>query len=107
MNKVAFMAGPYISNPEENIKQSLYWANIAMNRGYTPIIPHFYMHYLNKEYPRTEAIWREASLDILRKCDILARIPGQSEGADNECKLALELGIPIIYLKEDEDAKLV
>ena len=40
------------------------------------------------------------------------RIPGESEGADNEVRLAEKLGIPVIILpdimaKEDEDAKLV
>jgi len=35
------------------------------------------------------------------------RIPGESEGANREVQLAIELGIPVIIGKEDEDAKLV
>lgn len=90
MKKIVFIAGPYISNPEENVRKAIYWANVVMNEGYIPIIPHLY-HFMNKEYPRTEEIWRETSLDILKRCDILFRILGESEGADKEVQLATEL----------------
>ncbi len=92
--KNSFYCWPLYLKFRGKCKKSIYWANVVMNEGYIPIIPHLY-HFMNKEYPRTEEIWRETSLDIFKRCDILFRILGESEGADKEVQLATELGIPV------------
>lgn len=46
--------------------------------------------------------WYRRDLDVLEHCHILVRFPGKSTGADDECSIAHELGIPIVYLDDDE-----
>jgi hypothetical protein len=38
---------------------------------------------------------------LLEKCDAVLRLPGDSKGADNDVRLATELGIPVYYRLED------
>jgi hypothetical protein len=46
-----------------------------------------------------DTVWLEGDLVILRRCDVVAMMPGwkQSEGARAEETLARELGKTIIY----------
>jgi hypothetical protein len=38
---------------------------------------------------------------LLRLCDAVLRLPGASNGADNDVRLATERGIPVYYRLED------
>lgn len=38
---------------------------------------------------------------LLRICDAVLRLPGESKGADNDVRLATERGIPVYYRLED------
>jgi hypothetical protein len=38
---------------------------------------------------------------LIQRCDAILRLPGDSKGADNDVKLAHELGIPVYYRLED------
>ena len=48
-----------------------------------------------------DAIWDEIQYPVahrlLQKCDAVLRIQGESKGADNDVKIAKELGLKIYY----------
>lgn len=52
-----------------------------------------------------DAIYQEISYPVahrlITKCDAILRLKGESAGADNDVKVAKELGIPVYYRIED------
>lgn len=48
-----------------------------------------------------DAIWDEIQYPVahrlLEKCDAVLRLPGASNGADNDVRIALERGLPVYY----------
>lgn len=64
-------------------------------------------HYQHVFFPRHYEQWLEYDFQIIRNCDAILRCPAvftsshldyyqyESPGADRECKLASELGIPV------------
>ena len=53
-----------------------------------------------------DEIYQEISYPVahrlITKCDAILRIPGASKGADNDVKLAQELGLTVYYRLEDK-----
>lgn len=45
--------------------------------------------------------WLAMSLELVRRCDIVLRLPGESKGADLEVELARSLGKPVYYSVEE------
>lgn len=41
--------------------------------------------------------WYEYDLAVLKRCDALLRLPGESSGADNEVSFAEEHGVPVFH----------
>lgn len=60
----------------------------------TPICPHWSMiqHLLD---PLTHKEWLDYDKVIIARCDALLRMPGESEGADEEVECAISLGLPV------------
>jgi len=52
-----------------------------------------------------DALWEEIVYPVahrlLARCDAVLRLPGESKGADNDVRLALERGLPVYYRIED------
>lgn len=48
-----------------------------------------------------DKIFYPAAERLLRICDAVLRLPGESKGADNDVRLAKERGIPVYYRLED------
>jgi hypothetical protein len=42
-----------------------------------------------------------AAVRLLERCDAVLRIPGQSQGADEDVRLAKERGLPVYYSLDD------
>ena len=102
--KVVFIAGPLsgISNGQE-FEQGIQeqYVRVAveagiqlLQAGYAPFIPHlsWYIDPYTKYHE-----WYEADLEFVRRCDLVLRLPGLSNGADREVALADELGIPVYH----------
>jgi hypothetical protein len=51
-------------------------------------------------FPRQRREWLELDIAWLEKCDIVLRIPGKSEGADEEVRQANLLGITVVHTIE-------
>jgi hypothetical protein len=101
MNKsLIYIAAPYTSNPEANVKKALEAADKLWELGYVPFVPHL-THLWHTQSPKPYEQWIEMGSAVLERCDGLLRLPGESPGADREMEIAQKLDMPIYYgLKE-------
>lgn len=51
--------------------------------------------------PLYERIFYPAAARLLQLCDAVLRLPGASQGADNDVNIAKERGLPVYYRLED------
>jgi len=93
---MVYIAAPYSSNPDKNVKKALEAADILYERGYIPFIPHLYHHWHGIS-PKPYEDWMEMGAAFLERCDAVLRLPGESPGADKEVKMAQELGMPVYF----------
>ena len=100
MSHKIYVAGPYEANSplerESNVRHAIEVGEIIIKEGNIPFIPHLY-HYWNIMHPHPKEYWMELDRQWLLSCDILYRLPGPSEGADEEVKIAVANGIPVSY----------
>lgn len=91
-----YCAGPYRQpDPVVNTACALDIAtNIRDDLGVVVIIPHLSMleHF---QRPRPDQYWLDTTMDLLRGCDAMYRMPGHSTGSDAEEAEAISLGIPV------------
>lgn len=96
-----YIAGPYSTGDTIlNIRDALEEADILMDYGFVPFVPHLtgFWHML---YPREYEKWMQYDEQWLRSCDAVLRLSGESAGADREVSLALFLGIPCFTERVD------
>jgi len=97
MKKLIYIAAPYTHpDPVENTHRVIKVAEDIIRAGHIPYIPHLNLlwHIVVSHPPE---FWYTYDLEILKRCDILLRLDGLSEGADREVKFAENHKIPIIY----------
>jgi hypothetical protein len=109
------IAGPYRSgtndNPElmqQNLERLEASALELFRAGHIPLIGEWLALPLLKiagsKKPGDE-IYKEISYPVahrlITKCDAILRIKGESTGADNDVKIARELGLPVYYHIEE------
>jgi hypothetical protein len=58
-----------------------------MDNGLIPFAPHLY-HYLQEKFPRTWQFWMDQTLEWIRSCEVVLRLPGETAGGERETKLA-------------------
>lgn len=98
--KLIYIAAPYTSNPEENVKKALEAADIVFECGYIPYVPHL-SHHWHSLSPKSYEQWMEMGQAVVERCDGVLRLPGRSPGADREVHYAILLGKPVYYGLED------
>jgi hypothetical protein len=92
-----YIASPYtIGDQARNVYESLKVANELINDGLCPFCP-LLTHFQHMMFPQTYDKWLELDMEWLKQCDILLRLPGESNGADKEEIKAKELNIPVVY----------
>jgi len=97
MTPKIFISSPYtIGDVGDNVKKQMDCADGLMSLGYVPFVPLLY-HFQHIVHPRQYADWLNIDMEWLRMCDAILRLPGESAGADEEVKLAKELGKPVFY----------
>jgi hypothetical protein len=115
MNKAKPMtilvAGPYRSGTnddpvlmQQNLDRLGAYALALFRAGHIPLIGEWLalplLRVAGSTHPGDE-IYQEILYPIahrlIAKCDAILRIDGESKGADNDVKLAKELGLPIFY----------
>ncbi|HTD40388.1 MAG TPA: hypothetical protein VK671_07205 [Mucilaginibacter sp.] len=109
------IAGPYRSgtndNPElmqQNLERLEASALKLFRAGHIPLIGEWLALPLLKiagSKKPGDDIYREISYPVahrlITKCDAILRIKGESTGADNDVKIARELGLPVYYHIEE------
>ncbi len=94
LNRTVYIAGPYSSDPERNVRRALLLAERLIKLGFTPYVPHL-SHWWHKIHPHSYDFWMDYDREWLDRCDYLVRFSGESPGADNEVAHARAVGIPI------------
>jgi hypothetical protein len=90
-----YIASPYrIGDPVANVHRQIWAANKLMNAGFAVYVP-LLSHFQHMMCPRPERDWLLHDLEWLRCCDAVLRLPGESKGADRECRQARKWGIPV------------
>lgn len=101
MRPKVYVAGPYTKGDVAiNVRNAFKAANELADLGFAPFVPH-YTHFWHLLFPREYEFWLDLDIQFLRCCDALYRIPGDSVGADNEVKIAIEANIPVFYIIEE------
>lgn len=99
--KKVYIAGPYTKGDVAvNVRTALEVANRLADAGFVPYVPHM-THFWHLVLPRPYKFWCDYDNEFLSCCDILLRIPGDSDGADREVKLAYKLGLRVYFCEED------
>lgn len=97
---VVYVAGPFRSDPFAGIRNAIVVADRLEETGIiTAWVPHQNAMW-DLVCPHTAGFWLDYDLAQLAKSDALLRIPGASEGADDEIDFAREVGMPVFYDEE-------
>ena len=92
-----YIAAPYTNGDvAQNVRKVMEVANILMDRGHYPYIPHL-THFQHIYFPRPYEDWLKLDNAFIPSCDALLRLEGKSSGADKEVELAKKLGLKIFY----------
>ena len=95
MRKLVYIAGPYTHpDPVVNTRIAIDAWDLLVVAEYTPYVPHASL-LIHLIHPKPLEFWYEYDIEIMKRCDIVLRLPGASNGADGEVKAAKELGIPV------------
>ena len=92
-----YIASPYTGDEAINVRNACHVADILVERGHVPFIPHL-SHLWQLISPKSYSFWRTYTATfIIDWADAIFRLQGESTGVDSEVKLAKELGIPVYY----------
>lgn len=93
-----YVAGPYTrGDTEQNVKNAIATANEVRDQGeqFVPFVPHLF-HFWHAEHERSYEDWMDIDFAMLRRCDVLLRLDGDSPGGDREVAFARGAGIPVV-----------
>lgn len=102
-SKLLYLAGPYsepdpVLNTNAAIREAarIMQATRAKDGTYPVLVfvPHVMMAY-HLVQPMSYEFWLDYSMEILRRCDAVVRLPGESSGADKEVAEARKMNIPV------------
>ena len=112
------IAGPYRSGTNDdpalmqrNLKNLEAMALPIFRKGHVPLIGEWLalplIQMAGSKEPGDEA-WNEIQYPVahrlLAKCDAVYRIEGASKGADNDVRIAQEMGLPVYYSLDEVPA---
>ena len=108
MRPMIYVAGPISKGDmSTNIRTALETARKLWDMGYVPFVPQlsFFWHTIFPQDAEERVhvkrdgslnFWMAYDFEIIRRCEVLFRLPGQSTGADMEELKCLEWDIPIV-----------
>ena len=92
---VVYLSSPYTKGDQAlNVRKQMEVTDKLMDKGFCTITP-LYTHFQHMFMPRDYEDWMKIDLELIRRCDVVLRLPGESSGADREVAYAEELGIPV------------
>lgn len=94
---VAYVGGPMHGSGvlEENVHKAVVVAEELRAAGVMVVLPHLSVLW-NMIHPHVAEFWLENDFALLRRCDVMLRLPGESPGTDLEAALCNVLGIPVV-----------
>lgn len=98
MKVLAYIAGPIHGSGtvEENVHKAMKTSDELRALGVRTYLPH--LNTLgNMITPHSAEHWMDNDLEILSRCDVLLRLPGDSKGSDEEVAYCKSAGIPVFY----------
>lgn len=101
MRPLLYVAAPYTRpDPVQNTHAVLRVAMVLYEATeWCPVVPHLSLLW-HVVTPRSDRHWLDYDLHLMRKCDAVVRLPGDSPGADAEIVEANRLGMKILSLDE-------
>lgn len=100
---MVYVAGPITSNPFGCVRESVPVFLELREMGLVPFMPQWSV--LPEMIEKIDyEVWLEHDFDIIRHCQAIVRLPGDSPGADREGMFGAELGIPIFLWPDDKEA---
>lgn len=98
---VVYIASPYQNGSQAlNVRDQIVAADNLIGLGYAPIAP-LLSHFIEISYPHLYGVWIRIDLELIRRCDVVLRLPGKSPGADKEIKFAKRYNIPVVFNIDD------
>ena len=96
MKRLVYISGPITHGDQfVNVQSAINAFNDLMDAGVAAHCPHLTC-FLHMTRPRSHREWMRLDLEaILPRCNAVWRLPGVSAGADEECREARRLGIPV------------
>lgn len=99
-----YVAGPYSKGDVAlNVRTAIEAADQLAERHFCPYIPHL-SHFWHLMSPKPYEWWLTYDAMWLLECDAVLRIPGESEGAEKEVRLAQQRGLPVVSTIEELEA---
>lgn len=91
---LVYVAGPYSSDPVANTRRACVAGNVLRDHGLAVIVPHLSL-LADLLHPRPYEDYLAEDLELVRRCDAVYRLTGDSAGADREVEHADVNGIPV------------
>ncbi len=91
---LVYIVSPGKGDAALNLRNAILIAEEMWNDGIASIVPalRFFQHMFS---PRPNREWFNHDCEIMKRCDVLLRLPGESVAADQLVGLAGECGIPV------------
>lgn len=90
-----YIAAPYtIGDTAVNVRVAVMAADQLMRKGHAPFVPHL-SHFWHMMYPHQYETWIWYTMEWLKVCGAVIRLPGESMGADGEVAWAKLKGVPV------------
>lgn len=104
--KLVYIASPYTKGDvAQNVRRQFEVADYLVKINFLPYPPLF-SHFWHFLFPHPHEFWMMIDLEMIRRCDILLRLSGESSGADREVEFAKSIGIPVVYsIKELNESR--
>lgn len=97
---LVYIAGPYsIGHKKMNVFNAMACAEKIIRKGGLPLVPHL-SHYWDEKFPKAYGWWCSYDIELLKRCDYLVRLHGESKGADEEVAFAKEMGLKVYTSSE-------
>lgn len=95
---IIYIASPYTNYCDKQAAVDVQIDTFAILRdlGHEPIAP-LLSHYIDQRHHASYERWMQWCLAMVGVCDVLLRLPGDSDGADREEAEARRLGKPVVY----------
>lgn len=92
-----YIASPYsLGDKQENVQRQIDCAHLLLDLGHCPIWP-LASHYLELSRARPYEQWLEMDFELIRRCDVLLRLDGESSGAIKEVEFARSIGKRVVF----------